>query len=231
MKSILKYVFTKREKLLLVIAALLALAGIWYCSIYQPVRMRIEAADTGDLENEIAAEQLKAQKLQMMREEIEANKEAGLARLQTYNYFKKEVEELNIIFASAAEFQFDFSEPAIDGNTVRRDMSVSFGAKSYDGAVSMLDQIRNSSCRTMIHDVSIACGNKTTVSGSENIADGPVKVSFYMTAYETTIDSDSTAGLEMPETEASKSGGLADADLSDLKRSDLETAAEAVLEK
>lgn len=52
-----------------------------------------------------------------------------------------------------------------------------------------------------------------------------------MTAYETNIDSNSTKGIGVPAQENSENGGLANADMSDLERSDLETAAEAALEK
>lgn len=166
-----------------------------------------------------------------MQAEIDENKAAGLPELQTYNYFKNEVEELNQIFSTATDFNFSFSEPVADGNTVRRDVSVSFGAKNYDAAISMMNEVMNSSCRTMIHDVSVACGNKVIAAQSENIVDGPVMVSFYMTAYETNIDSHSTEGIGVPAQENSENGGLANADMSDLERSDLETAAEAALEK
>lgn len=231
MNRLMKYVFTKREKFLLVVLVVLALGAVWYCGIYAPLEARIRAADTTDLEDEISLEQIKAQKLQAMQAEIDENKAAGLPELQTYNYFKNEVEELNQIFSTATDFNFSFSEPVADGNTVRRDVSVSFGAKNYDAAISMMNEVMNSSCRTMIHDVSVTCGNKVIAAQSENIVDGPVMVSFYMTAYETNIDSNSTEGIGAPAQENSENGGLANADMSDLERSDLETAAEAALEK
>ena len=81
---------------------------------------------------------------------------------------------------------------------------VSFGAKNYDAAISMMNEVMNSSCRTMIHDVSVACGNKVIAAQSENIVDGPVMVSFYMTAYETNIDSHSTEGIGVPAQENSE---------------------------
>ena len=94
--------------------------------IYAPLEARIRAADTTDLEDEISLEQIKAQKLQAMQAEIDENKAAGLPELQTYNYFKNEVEELNQIFSTATDFNFSFSEPVVDGNTVRRDVSGEF---------------------------------------------------------------------------------------------------------
>ena len=132
MNRLMKYVFTKREKFLLVVLVVLALGAVWYCGIYAPLEARIRAADTTDLEDEISLEQIKAQKLQAMQAEIDENKAAGLPELQTYNYFKNEVEELNQIFSTATDFNFSFSEPVADGNTVRRDVSVSFGAKNYE---------------------------------------------------------------------------------------------------
>ena len=54
-------------------------------------------------------------------------------------------------------------------------------------------------------------------------------MTFLMTAYETSYGADTVEGLESQES-TEKAGGLANADVSDLERSDLETAAEAVVE-
>lgn len=108
MNRLMKYVFTKREKFLLVVFVVLALGAVWYCGIYAPLEARIHAADTTDLEDEISLEQIKAQKLQVMQAEIDENKAAGLPELQTYNYFKNEVEELNQIFSTATDFNLAF---------------------------------------------------------------------------------------------------------------------------
>ena len=61
MNRLMKYVFTKREKFLLVVLVVLALGAVWYCGIYAPLEARIRAADTTDLEDEISLEQIKAQ--------------------------------------------------------------------------------------------------------------------------------------------------------------------------
>ena len=48
-----------------------------------------------------------------------------------------------------------------------------------------------------------------------------------MNYFETTEGAESLEGLQVEETQAASGGGLANADMSNLQRSDLETAAEA----
>ena len=62
MNRLMKYVFTKREKFLLVVLVVLALGAVWYCGIYAPLEARIRAADTTDLEDEISLEQIKPER-------------------------------------------------------------------------------------------------------------------------------------------------------------------------
>ena len=63
MKSILSYVLTRTEKIvLLILVALFLLAG-WYMGIYHPIQLRIQAADTTDLESEMEMEQMRAAKI------------------------------------------------------------------------------------------------------------------------------------------------------------------------
>lgn len=229
MRSIFGYTLTKREKFLLAALVVCMLGVVWYLGIYRPIQQRIEAADTTELEDEMAMEQIKASKIQSMQQEIAANKEAGLPEVPTYNMFKEEVAELNRVFANALDFSFQFTEPEADGTTVRRNIAVSFEAQNFDTAKEMLNEILTGPYRTMIHDVSIASDSRVNADDVENIEVDVVTVSFLMTAYETSYDADTTEGLNIPQ-ETQGGGGLANSDMSNLQRSDLETAAEAVLE-
>ena len=57
----------KKEKAAIVVLLLLILLTGWYVGIYSPIQERIEAADTTDLEDAIAMEQVKSSKDQSMQ--------------------------------------------------------------------------------------------------------------------------------------------------------------------
>ena len=222
MRSILNHVLTKKEKIFLVLVVLACLGSIWFFGIYRPIRQRIQAADTTELEDELSIEEMKALKIQSMQKEITANKEAGLPEIPSYNSFKEEIAELNKIFGNAVDFDFQFSEPEQDGSLVK------FDAKNFEAAKEMVKEILNSPFRTMVHDLSISSNSRTSADHQDDIKQDPVTVTFLMTAYETSYGADTVEGLESQE--STEKAGLANADVSDLERSDLETAAEAVLE-
>lgn len=229
MKSIFSYVLTKKEKALLVFLAVAILGGLWYGGIYYPTRLRIEAADTTEIEDEMVIEQIRASKIQAMQKEINANREAGAPIVPSYNNFKQEAEELNRIFANAYDFDFQFAEPQEDGTTVRRNITVTFHADNYDAAVRMIAQVLDGPYRSMIQDINISSNSQVQAEHVDDVRIDRVTVSFLLTYYETSYDSDDVEGLTQRAQEIKASGGLAGADMSNLERSDLETAAEAVL--
>ena len=229
MRSILNHALTKKEKVFLVVLILACLTSIWFFGIYRPIRQRIQAADTTELEDEISIEEMKTVKIQSMQKEVAANKEAGLPEIPSYNSFQEEIAELNKIFGNAVDFDFRFSEPEQDGSLIRRNVAVTFDAKNFQTAKEMVREILNSPFRTMVHDLSIFSRSGVSAEQEADIRKDPVTVTFLMTAYETSYGADTEEGLETQES-TEEAGGLANADVSDLERSDLETAAEAALE-
>lgn len=104
MKSLMSYVLTKKEKAAIVVLLLLILLTGWYVGIYSPIQERIEAADTTDLEDAIAMEQVKSARIKSMQAEIQENKDADAPVVPSYNNFKEELEELNRIHGQAYDF-------------------------------------------------------------------------------------------------------------------------------
>lgn len=62
-----------------------------------------------------------------------------------------------------------------------------------------------------------------------DIRNHPVSVTFQLTYFETRYDAESEEGLDLEPEETQAPSGLANADVSNLQRSDIETAAEAAL--
>lgn len=176
--------------------SLLLFAGVclgfgWYFGIYRPITQRIQAADTISLENQIALEQMRSDKLQMMQEEIDRNRMSGKPVVPSYNNLKQEIDELNQIFSKAYRYEIQFSEPEADGMNIRRMAAVTMQAESYDAAVSLLTELVQGPYRITLQNISIS-GNMADKTGSQ---DGGVSVSFQMIYYETRYDAETEEGL------------------------------------
>lgn len=172
---------------------------------------------------------MKAMQIRQMEEEIEENKASNAPMVPAYNHFKTETEELNRIFANAYDFTFQYSEPQVDGMEIRRAMNISFTADSFDHAVSMLHEVVEGPYRCLIEDLSIQDDKDLENEELEDIRIHSVAVAFQLTYFETRYDAESEEGLELEPEETQAPSGLANADASNLQRSDLETAAEAAL--
>ena len=112
---------------------------------------------------------------------------------------------------------------------IRRAMNIFFTADSFDHAVSMLHEVVEGPYRCLIEDLSIQDDKDLENEELEDIRIHPVAVAFQLTYFETRYDAESEEGLELEPEETQAPSGLANADVSNLQRSDLETAAEAAL--
>ena len=217
---------------------LLELTGISYGALYRWKRMKLLPDDwfihrstfTGHetfFPRDKVLERVK--QIQQMKKEIEENKASNAPMVPAYNHFKEETEELNRIFADAYNFSFQYSEPKVDGMQIRRAMNISFTADSFDHAVSMLHEVVEGSYRCLIEDLSIQDDEDLEDEELKDIRIHPVAVTFQLTYFETRYDAESEEGLDLEPEETQAPSGLANADVSNLQRSDLETAAEAAL--
>lgn len=217
----------KKEKAAIVVLLLLILLTGWYVGIYSPIQERIEAADTTDLEDAIAMEQVKSARIKSMQAEIQENKDADAPVVPSYNNFKEELEELNRIHGQAYDFLFTFNEPEVNGTNIRRSVTVNCSAEDYDAAVEMMREILQGPYRSLIYNISMDSVSAVDADFEPNIKEGRVELTFNMNYFETTEGAESLEGLQIEETQAASGGGLANSDMSNLQRSDLETAAEA----
>lgn len=225
--------FSKREKVVLLILSVILLSLIYYRFVYINVNRRIAGADTTAIEDMILSEQQKAQSIENMQAEMEKAQSEGNGLVSTYDNFKAEANALNAIFAQADSFNFSFDRPVADGDAVRRVISIVFSASDYVVARNILQQIHDCPYRTLISDISINAvrQSKNDVNYAEDpsIYTDAVQGSLKVTFYETLYDAKTVAGLELPkEAKASKRVGLANADVSMIERSDLETLAESI---
>ncbi len=193
----LQYTFSKREKVLMVILAVLLLAALWYVAVYkgceENYRKAVTATQNAQLEFDTAT--VKAAKLKTMQAELDKIKASGTVQtvLPAYDNVQSLTAQLNAVLAQAENYTLSFDEPvAGDGGVMRRAVTLTFGCGSYETAKTVVTQLGHQSFRSLIDSVAISQAGASTVRSSSSIV-GTVSrgssssaylVSMHLTFYE-----------------------------------------------
>ncbi|MCR5404062.1 MAG: hypothetical protein K6E91_09655 [Butyrivibrio sp.] len=157
----LNYSFTKRE-IILIFALILVLIGLlYYRFVYVNIRDQAGEYDTADMEAQIQQEQMQLVQWAAMAQEIDEIGQVSTSSLYTYDNQKNEINLLNDIFAPVIRYNFSFQKPVATGDTVRRNVTVSFTTIDYNSALDIIHQLHNSKYRVLLKDISISPGDLT----------------------------------------------------------------------
>lgn len=182
--------FTRREKVLLVILALLLLFALYYLAIHRPVT---EALNRIQVESETVSTDLmvletKQQRMAEMQKELdEILSQPNVSEIPKYDNLQRVMDFLNTVLSSANEYSLSFQglQQPENGDILRRPMQMSFISTSYNGARSMIEQLQNCPYRCQLSDFSIAPVSLEGQSqDAASLLDGPVQVSLTVTFYE-----------------------------------------------
>lgn len=182
MSDFLNRSFSRREKVLMLVLALVLVAGLYFLLVHYPVSQRM---DEIELENE----------------EILFEKDVADSRLAVYNDMKAELDEIfampedeitvmpefdniqtlmnifNDIFQGTGQ-TLNFDNVTYNGNIASRTMRFSFSAADYAQAKSILERLTGTGFRCLMDSVSFA----PTEDGS--VESGALRVSGTITFYE-----------------------------------------------
>jgi len=186
----MKHKFTSRELLLIIIAAFLALGIFYYELVYKSVVNSVNTYDVTSLQDQLIIEQAKASSEKQMKDAIEAEKaNPSTGEVEVYNNLANEVNELGrILNGSAEEVSISWASPTLTDTTVRRIATISFKAKSYDTARSLIKSINDMKYKNSISKISLAHSTSSTDTST-------VTVSMTLTFFETTTGATSLEGL------------------------------------
>lgn len=178
-----KFTLSRREKILLLILAVILLGFGYFRLIHQPVRDGILEA-TGRqnaAETQLLIEAGKLGQMNRMEQELAeltADKGADAFDLPAYDNMQHIMVQLNAILSASREYRLTFGELQFnDQGLVSRPIQMEFTAESYEVARTIMDQLYGSSFRCRLGNISISSPNK-------NIGDSAVKVSMTVTFYE-----------------------------------------------
>lgn len=150
--------FTQREKVLLLVLAVLIIVIGYVKLILQPINEEIESYEGLTMEEQTAfsANQIKAARMNLMEKEIEKAKAKGVRReVPAYDNSSNLLPGLYQIMESSVDYSLDFGELVYDGNVVQRPVEMTFQARTYKQARAIIDKLYKSGYAMQITDVNI----------------------------------------------------------------------------
>lgn len=153
--------FTRREKVLLVIMAIVMVAGAYFWFVQMPLSAQMLEIQTAqaDAESELIVLQAKARRQNEMEAELEKLKSSTIyAETPKYDNLQAVITTLNSIMAETNDYSLNF-QPVVqaeDGNIIRREISMKFTSGTYDQARRVITRLHDGAFRCQISDLSIS---------------------------------------------------------------------------
>lgn len=191
-RSILNRSFSTRETVLILILTVLLIVACYYFLVVKNVSDTVAANNEqlAGIEMNIGVqESLAADRARMKAELDELGDDETLPEVAIYDNIRNELNELNTLLGSATTYNLSFGQPTVEGQLVRRTVTVSFTTPSYASALEVVRQLENGTYRCQITDF--------TMTG-ELLADGSVSsvnATLSVTYLETTNGATNTSGL------------------------------------
>ena len=186
--------FSTREKILILVAAILALGLLYYFFVFSFFRNQMALFDTSNLETELMTEQTKAMKINQMRQIIDESQGKIKGDLSVYNNQSLEIIEMGIIFDEDADnVSLNWSDPILTGTIVRRGVTIKFHCDSYQNFKNVLRKMSEMKYRCQIGNVILSDNDRNNNKGIEYSSN--LNSSINVTFFETTEGATSLAGL------------------------------------
>ena len=171
--------FTTREKVLLVVLALMIIAIAYFKFILEPINDSVAQYQTdADIEqDEITQDTVTLTRMRAMQKELDELKASGNNKpLPAYDNADALLVELNTTLSRARSYSLNFgSTYTLESNTyiVCRPLTLVFKADDYSTARSILDTLHESDNINQISDLSINFNN------SDSSVDVTLSISYY----------------------------------------------------
>ena len=182
--------FTAREKIFLLVCSFMFLSIFYYQVVWKSTSKTMESYNTITLEDELLAIQTKAQKMLQMEKIIEEHNGQVKGLVADYNNLENEIIEPNIVLKEARSYQLDSEDPTTDGSIVRRNINITFQAKSYQVGKKIIQSLQDFRYKCLLRDINISALEDSLQTTKQ------VNVSLKATFYEGITDSVSKAGLK-----------------------------------
>lgn len=197
--KILSRNFSTKEKILLIVLAVVLVGLVYYRLVYVNINNALTSARTEatSLQSDLDIAQARAARIKKMEKEMDGYKSTGLvSKMGSYNSSKPETAFLHTVLSDVSDYTISFDEITRTGSQIRRNFSLKYTVPSYAAAEDIMKRLTSGEYRCLIGDVScdVGDGGVTTVS-----ANG--------TFYETMVGG--VADSALPKDEAETNEGVA----------------------
>ena len=171
----LTYSLSKREKLLVLVLALILVALAWFMLVFQRTGDEITSLESqiANVESEIGVDQARIVQMNSMKSAIEEYEAAGKKAVEvpSYDNMKPLMSELNSVMKATDTYSISFDELNADSASgyVQRGVKIVFGCGSYDAAKTIVNALADGKFPCVIDAISItdnAAGGSSRSSGS-----------------------------------------------------------------
>ena len=154
----MKKEFTKREKILLLVLAVLVIGLGYYKFVLQPINSKI--SDYRNMESELQLEyeqnQIKAARINMMEKEIQKAQADGIKRtVAPYDNSVNLMPELYGIMKNSIDYSLDFGELVFENDIVKRPVQITYDTSTYKQARVIIDKLYSSQYAMQVDDLTI----------------------------------------------------------------------------
>ena len=188
----LKYKFSNREIILLLIAVMLGLGLVYYSIILKSYNENVTKYDTTNLETELAISDAKLIKYQDMKNYIDQYEDVYVGSVVSYdNIVNLFYNFSDVLDGKVKGINITVGDPIELETIVRRDVTISFIANNNEIVNNILSNFENSEYRVIINKVQVS----TKEDGYNLNNTGEVNASIVLTFFETTKDAKYNYGL------------------------------------
>ncbi len=155
--KILSRDFTRAEKIILVILALVLVGLAYYQFVYKMVAESIEKAhaEAEAIRVEMTGVNAKIQRMEEMQAELESiQSNPNASYMGSYNNSKEELAFLNDVLGGALQYNITFSNVTRDGDQIRRNFSLQFTTEDYASMERIISRLCDGKLRCLINDIS-----------------------------------------------------------------------------
>ena len=177
--------FSTREKVLLVILAVVLVASLYFWLILKPAIETMSTAQTeiDEIEESLAAEEDKAEEIATMQtalEEMSGNVEMKSTITPLYNNVHYLLTELSSVLSSVDGLILNSSDLVFEGDLVNREIQLVFYTNNYASARSIISQLYSGSYSCNITALKLS----TSVADATDLTTSQVMVTATIVYYE-----------------------------------------------
>ena len=155
--KILSRDFTRAEKIILVILALVLVGLAYYQFVYKMVAESIQKAhaEAEAIRVEMTGVNAKIQRMEEMQAELDSiQSNPNASYMGSYNNSKEELAFLNDVLGGALQYNITFSNVTRDGDQIRRNFSLQFTTEDYASMERIISRLCDGKLRCLINDIS-----------------------------------------------------------------------------